>query len=117
MAKVKIYLFPDEGEKSPLSIVHFTCEEHLVPLMETLVKETKLIRVSDFQIIANVLATQGTKTDAGQWVIVYKDGAYEGSHGSGFPCYLLSEAGKFATKQAAEEHALSLVDVKEIKQL
>jgi hypothetical protein len=53
----------------------------------------------------------------GEWVIVYTDGAYEAAGGSGFPCKLLSEAAKFETKEAAEEHAVNLCDVDEIKQI
>jgi hypothetical protein len=58
-----------------------------------------------------------TQESGMSWVIIYEDGAYESDHGSGFPCRLLEEAGKFPTREAAEEHSVALMDVREIKEL
>lgn len=51
------------------------------------------------------------------WIIVYTDGAYESNRGSGFPVALIEEAGKFSSKEEAEEHAIPLMDVMEIKEI
>jgi hypothetical protein len=53
--RVKIYLFPND-RSDDFKGIHFTCEAHLETIMRDIVKRTKLVRVSDFQAIADSLA-------------------------------------------------------------
>jgi hypothetical protein len=56
MVTTKIYLFPNDRAPE-FKDIHFECESHLEQIMRQIVANTKLIRVSDLQSIADTLAT------------------------------------------------------------